>query len=79
MDSEGNIWLTDVAMHQVFKFGAQRLLDGKPELTLGVAFEPGNDPSHFCKPAAVAVETSGNFYVADGLVLAAKTLCGVTA
>ena len=38
----------------------------KPSLTLGEAFVPGKDDSHFCKPAAVAVMTSGDFFVADG-------------
>lgn len=41
--------------------------DKSPSLVLGSkSFRPGNDPSHFCQPAAVAVEHSGTFYVADG-------------
>ena len=35
-------------------------------MTLGKAFEPGSDNSHFCKPAAVAVMSTGDFFVADG-------------
>jgi hypothetical protein len=35
-------------------------------LTLGVKFEPGKDDQHFCKPAAVAVLSNGDFFVADG-------------
>ncbi|XP_072039016.1 peptidyl-glycine alpha-amidating monooxygenase B-like [Amphiura filiformis] len=65
IDHEGNIWLTDVALHQVFKFppgGAQT-----PLLTLGEKLTPGPDKDHFCKPADVAVDpTTGNFFVADG-------------
>lgn len=38
----------------------------KPELVLGVAFEPGDDERHFCKPTDVAVLRSGEFFVADG-------------
>ncbi|CAG7730243.1 unnamed protein product [Allacma fusca] len=63
IDKNSSIWLTDVALHQVFKF-----LPGtdKPLLTLGQAFEPGTDNDHFCKPTDVAVAKSGDFYVADG-------------
>ncbi|KAJ7339646.1 hypothetical protein OS493_006053 [Desmophyllum pertusum] len=63
IDHEGNTWLTDVAMHQVFKFprGAKH-----PTLTLGEQFVPGSDEQHFCKPTDVAVDSDGNFFVADG-------------
>ena len=37
---------------QVMKF---RLGSDKPELTLGVKFEPGKDDQRFCKPTDVAV------------------------
>ena len=65
IDIHDNIWLTDVAMHQVFKFlpfGGEN----KPQITLGTAFEPGTDDKHYCKPASVAVLSSGEFFVADG-------------
>lgn len=63
VDADGNIWLTDVALHQVFKCapGGQMVL-----LTLGEKFEPGSDDLHFCKPTAVAVLDGGDFFVADG-------------
>ncbi|CAL8143804.1 unnamed protein product [Orchesella dallaii] len=63
IDHENNIWLTDVAMHQVFKFlpGAE-----KPSLTLGQAFTPGTSTDHLCKPTDVAVSSSGTVFVADG-------------
>uniref|UniRef100_H2Z532 peptidylamidoglycolate lyase n=1 Tax=Ciona savignyi TaxID=51511 RepID=H2Z532_CIOSA len=63
IDHSDNIWLTDVAMHQVFKF-----LPGEktPALTLGTRFVPGHDHSHFCKPADVVVDLDGSIYVADG-------------
>ncbi|XP_069819072.1 peptidyl-glycine alpha-amidating monooxygenase isoform X4 [Dendropsophus ebraccatus] len=63
VDSDGNFWVTDVALHQVFKIGPH----GAPLLTLGEAFQPGNDPRHFCQPTDVAIDPiTGNFFVADG-------------
>ena len=35
-------------------------------MTLGVAFEPGSDSAHFCKPTDVAVAEDGTIFVADG-------------
>ncbi|EDV58181.2 peptidyl-alpha-hydroxyglycine alpha-amidating lyase 1 isoform X1 [Drosophila erecta] len=64
VDPEDNVWLTDVAMHQVFKF-QPRGGDGKPVLTLGDAFQPGSGRK-FCKPTSVAVLDNGDFFVADG-------------
>lgn len=59
-----NVWLTDVALHQVFKFP---LADSNRRslLTLGTRFVPGNDESHFCKPTSVA-DTGDFVFVADG-------------
>uniref|UniRef100_A0A8B9SUJ4 Peptidylglycine alpha-amidating monooxygenase n=1 Tax=Anas platyrhynchos TaxID=8839 RepID=A0A8B9SUJ4_ANAPL len=64
IDKNGNYWVTDVALHQVFKLGA----DAKePLLTLGVALQPGSDKNHFCQPTDVAVDPiSGSVYVSDG-------------
>jgi hypothetical protein len=62
MDSQGNLWLTDVAMHQVFKYA-----DDEIKMTLGEAFVPGHDEKHFCKPTDVAVSNDGSaIFVADG-------------
>jgi len=63
VDHADNVWLTDVGLHQVFKFAPGK---DEPSLTLGVAFEPGNDEKHFCKPTDVAVATNGDFFVSDG-------------
>jgi peptidylamidoglycolate lyase len=62
VDKQGNIWLTDVALHQVFKFSH----DGKLLMKLGVANVPGNDSSHFNLPTDVAMADDGTFYVSDG-------------
>ncbi|XP_063589457.1 peptidyl-glycine alpha-amidating monooxygenase A-like isoform X2 [Penaeus indicus] len=65
LDKDDNIWVTDVGLHQVLKF-PQGFGDGKPLLTLGTKFEPGNDATHFCKPTGVAVLSTGEFFVSDG-------------
>ncbi|NWR37007.1 AMD monooxygenase, partial [Tachuris rubrigastra] len=64
IDKNGNYWVTDVALHQVFKLGT----DGKePLLSLGVALQPGSDKNHFCQPTDVAVDPiTGSIYVSDG-------------
>lgn len=47
----------------MFKFTSQR----KKALELGVAFSPGSDRNHFCKPASVAVDAeTGVVFVGDG-------------
>uniref|UniRef100_A0A0B8RU52 Peptidyl-glycine alpha-amidating monooxygenase n=1 Tax=Philothamnus irregularis TaxID=1899461 RepID=A0A0B8RU52_9SAUR len=65
IDNNGNYWVTDVALHQVFKLpsnGAE-----SPLLTLGRALQPGSDNYHFCQPTDVAVDpATGNIYVSDG-------------
>lgn len=62
VDTKNNIWVTDVALHQVFKFDH----DGKLLLKLGEAKVPGNDASHFNRPTDIAVANDGSFYVSDG-------------
>lgn len=62
IDGLGNVWLTDVALHQVFKYDSY----GVPLLVLGKRFEPGNDMEHFCQPTSVAVAPTGEIVVADG-------------
>ncbi|XP_071446541.1 peptidyl-alpha-hydroxyglycine alpha-amidating lyase 2-like [Hetaerina americana] len=69
VDSEGQVWVTDVAMHQVFRFPSEGA--SVPTLTLGRRFEPGRDSSHFCQPTSVAVapgtySTGGDIFVGDG-------------
>lgn len=62
VDHAGNLWLTDVGLHQVFKCTPE----GKVLLTLGEHAKPGNDHAHFNLPTDVAVLRDGSFYVSDG-------------
>lgn len=62
VDHAGNLWLTDVGLHQVFKCSPS----GEVLLTLGEAGVPGGDTSHFNLPTDVAVLSDGSFYVSDG-------------
>ncbi len=62
VDKQNNIWLTDVGLHQIFKFSH----DGKLLMKLGVAKVPANDSLHFNLPTDIAVADDGTFYVSDG-------------
>ena len=62
VDHENNIWVTDVGLHQVFKFSH----NGKLLLTLGELKVPGRDSVHFDKPTDIAIAKDGSFYVSDG-------------
>lgn len=62
IDRHDNVWLTDVGLHQVFKFSP----DGKLLLVVGEARVPGSDRTHFNQPTDVAVLPDGSFYVSDG-------------
>jgi peptidylamidoglycolate lyase len=63
IDRDDNVWVTDVALHQVYKFShdGARLLLVKGER--GVA---GADSAHFNRPTKVAIRSDGDFYVSDG-------------
>jgi len=63
VDHEGNIWVTDVGLHQVLKFSKG---ETKPSLVIGEKFVPGRDKKHFCKPTSTAVASNGLLFVADG-------------
>lgn len=60
----GHVWVTDVALHQVFRFSPNDLT--KPDIVLGEAFVPGSDDKHFCKPTDVAVSSTGVVFISDG-------------
>ncbi|MGB2242837.1 MAG: peptidyl-alpha-hydroxyglycine alpha-amidating lyase family protein [Flavobacteriaceae bacterium] len=62
VDHQDHIWVTDVALHQVFKFNAE----GELLLKLGEERVAGDDSAHFNLPTDVAVAKDGSFYVSDG-------------
>ncbi len=62
LDHEDNVWLTDVARQQVFKFTHE----GRLLFTLGERGVAGADQTHFNLPTDVAVLRDGSFYVSDG-------------
>ncbi|KAB0394817.1 hypothetical protein E2I00_019334, partial [Balaenoptera physalus] len=65
IDKDGNYWVTDVALHQVFKLNANN--KEAPLLILGKSMQPGSDQNHFCQPTDVAVDPdTGAIYVSDG-------------
>lgn len=65
IDKDGNYWVTDVALHQVFKLDPHSK-EG-PLLVLGRSMQPGSDHNHFCQPTDVAVDpSSGAIFVSDG-------------
>jgi peptidylamidoglycolate lyase len=62
VDQDNNIWVTDVALQQVFKFSH----NGKLLMKLGVEKTAGDDSTHFNLPTDVAVAADHSFYVSDG-------------
>lgn len=62
VDPDGNLWATDVALHQVIKLAP----DGRVLLTLGTRGEPGDDGQHFNRPTQVGFARDGTILVADG-------------
>jgi len=64
VDHLDNLWLTDVGLHQVFKYARDDLIH--PLLIIGMRGVPGNDSHHLCKPTDVAVASNGDFFIADG-------------
>lgn len=62
VDNKNNIWVTDVGLHQVFKFSHE----GRLLMKLGTAKVAGNDSSHFDKPTDITIAKDGSFYVSDG-------------
>ena len=64
IDGGGNVWLTDVGLHQAFKFSH----DGRLLLSLGTSRVGGWDATHFNQPTDIAIENDGTFFVSDGYV-----------
>lgn len=79
-DQEGNLWVSDVARHQVMRLPISSLrqtissniglkIKHKvwPDIILGEPFVAGNDEAHFCQPSEIAVSSSGRLiFIADG-------------
>lgn len=61
IDRDENVWVTDIAVHRVFKFDPT----GKELLALGTG-RPGDGNDEFNKPTDVAFGPDGEFYVTDG-------------
>ncbi|XP_063225357.1 peptidyl-alpha-hydroxyglycine alpha-amidating lyase 2-like [Bacillus rossius redtenbacheri] len=59
----GDMWLTDVALHQVFKWEPGGVA---PSMVFGQRLQPGSGLGHLCQPTAVAVASSGVVFIADG-------------
>ena len=62
IDSDDNVWVTDIGNHQVLKFTAT----GKLLLALGKAGTAGDAIDQFNKPTDVAFGADGEIYVTDG-------------
>lgn len=62
VDWQGNVWVADAGLHQVLKFSRK----GERLWSAGVAWEPGSDGGHFCKPTDVAMLANGDVYISDG-------------
>jgi DNA-binding beta-propeller fold protein YncE len=65
IDSEGNIWATDVSAHTVMKLSP----DGKVLMTLGTKGQRGewNDTTHLLnEPNDIAIARNGDIFVAQG-------------
>ncbi len=63
-DGADNVFLTDVGLHQVFKFshdGALLFAVGEPRVGKW-------DATHFNQPTDIAIRADGTFYVSDGYV-----------
>lgn len=64
IDGDGNVFLTDVGLQQVFKFSH----DGVLEFAVGEPRVGKWDATHFNQPTDIAIRPDGSFYVSDGYV-----------
>ena len=64
VDQANNVFLTDVALQQVFKFSH----DGKLLFSVGRPRVGKWDAAHFNQPTDIAIRADGSFYVSDGYV-----------
>ncbi len=64
IDGQNNVFVTDVALQQVFKLTH----DGKVIFALGQPRVGAWDATHFNEPTDIAIRPDGTFYVSDGYV-----------
>jgi peptidylamidoglycolate lyase len=64
IDAANNVFLTDVGLHQVFKFTH----DGRRVFAVGEPRVGKWDATHFNQPTDIAIRPDGSFYVSDGYV-----------
>lgn len=64
VDRDNNVFLTDVALQQVFKFTH----DGRLLFSVGEPYVGKWDGTHFNQPTDVAIRADGSFYVSDGYI-----------
>jgi peptidylamidoglycolate lyase len=64
VDHANNVFLTDVALQQVFKFSH----DGTLLFSVGEPRVGKWDATHFNQPTDIAIRADGSFYVSDGYV-----------
>ena len=64
IDRDNNVFLTDVGLHQVFKFSH----DGTLLFAVGEPRIGKWDATHFNQPTDIAIRPDGSFYVSDGYV-----------
>jgi peptidylamidoglycolate lyase len=64
VDRDNNVFLTDVALQQVFKFSH----DGKLLFSVGEPRVGKWDATHFNQPTDIAIRADGSFYVSDGYI-----------
>ncbi len=62
IDSQDNVWVTDIGHHMVFKFSSK----GKLLLALGQIDKPGKSNHQFNQPTDIAFGSKGEIYVTDG-------------
>jgi peptidylamidoglycolate lyase len=63
-DDENNVFLTDVAMQQIYKFTHE----GKLLFAIGEPQVGAWDGKHFNQPTDIAIRHDGTFYISDGYV-----------
>jgi peptidylamidoglycolate lyase len=64
IDGQNNVFLTDVAMQQIYKFTHE----GKLIFAIGEPRVGAWDATHFNEPTDIAIRPDGTFYISDGYV-----------